>query len=133
MAANCWPILVTALLGAGPATIESAPAPSIPVIEAVGAPCEPRFPFDCPAPWLHGYVQDAPAYGGFYSFRPYNYKHVFVQSQIAVGWGFSPVAPYSQQYWQREHAGQANVVPLELTPSSIVPTGAWKPMPARQR
>ena len=57
--------------------------------------------FDYQAPWLHGYTQEIPAYSGFHSFRPYNYKHVLNQSQIVGGWGLSPASPYSQQYWHR--------------------------------
>ena len=58
---------------------------------------ESRYPFDAQDPWLHGYYQETPAYAGFHAFRPYNYKHVFAQSQLAAEWGGSPTAPYSHQ------------------------------------
>ncbi len=46
------------------------------------------YPYDQQDPWLHGYFQRYPAYGGFSSFRPYNYRHVFAQTQLAGTWGF---------------------------------------------
>lgn len=62
---------------------------------------EPLFPYDSQYPWMHGYFQEMPAYGGFTYFRPFNYKHVMPQSQTAGGWGMSPTMPYSQQFWHR--------------------------------
>jgi hypothetical protein len=59
------------------------------------------YPYDQQDPWLHGQFQRVPAYGGFASFRPYNYRHVFSQTQIAGGWGASHGMPYSQQFWNR--------------------------------
>jgi hypothetical protein len=68
------------------------------------------YPYDGPEPWLHGYFQEIPAYGGYTAFRPYNYKHVLSQSQTAGGWGLNPTMPYSQQFWHRYHA-QATMSP----------------------
>ena len=59
------------------------------------------YPYDAQYPWLHGYFQEMPAYGGYKSFRPYNYKHVLSQTQAAGGWGLSPQMGYSQQFWHR--------------------------------
>lgn len=59
------------------------------------------YPYDQQDPWLHGYYQRYPAYGGFASFRPYNYRHVFSQTQIASGWGSAHGMPYSQQFWNK--------------------------------
>ena len=59
------------------------------------------YPYDQQDPWLHGYFQRYPAYGGFASFRPYNYRHVFSQTQIATGWGSAHGMPYSQQFWNK--------------------------------
>ncbi len=107
MAASCWPVFVSALLGAGPATVMPAPqanvmpAPQANVVETTVAPADARYCFDWQAPWLHGYTQAIPAYSGFHSFRPYNYKHILNQSQIVGSWGLSPASPYSQQYWHR--------------------------------
>jgi hypothetical protein len=62
---------------------------------------EMRYPFDQSDPWLHGYFQEMPAYGGYSSFRPYNYKHVFSHAQVGAMWGMPYSQPYSQDYFQR--------------------------------
>lgn len=59
------------------------------------------YPFDQQETWIHGHFQRYPSYGGYASFRPYNYKHVAAQSQIAGGWGAPLGMPYSQQFWNR--------------------------------
>jgi hypothetical protein len=60
------------------------------------------YPYDRQDPWLHGQYQRVPAYGGFARFRPYNYRHVFAQSQISTNvWGSPHGMPYSQQFWNR--------------------------------
>jgi len=59
------------------------------------------FPYDQQDPWLHGFFQEVPAFGGYASFRPYNYKHSLSQSRIATSWGMPGVLPYSQQFWHR--------------------------------
>ncbi|HQX51244.1 MAG TPA: hypothetical protein PLY87_04335 [Planctomycetaceae bacterium] len=59
------------------------------------------YPYDQQDPWLHGHFQRVPAYGGFSSFRPYNYRHVFAQTQLAQTWGHAHGMPYSQQFWNR--------------------------------
>lgn len=85
------------------------------------------YPYDAQYPWLHGYFQEIPAYGGYVSFRPYNWKHVLSQSQAAAGWGLSPTMPYSQQFWHRYQAEatmspRGGVMPLRSHP--IVPSSA---------
>lgn len=65
---------------------------------------EPLYYYDDQEPWKHGYLQIMPYYGGNHTFRPYNYHHVFNQSQTAAGWGMNPVLPYSQQFWARYEA-----------------------------
>lgn len=107
MTRTCRTIMVSgvlsAVLGTIPAALSAAPPASTPAAMVSEAACgEGRYPYDAPAPWLHGYFQETPAYGGFHVFRPYNYKHVFVQSQIAAEWGASPTAPYSH------HTGRPN-------------------------
>ena len=62
---------------------------------------EPLFRYDDQERWKHGWVRAMPYYEGFHSFRPYNYHHVFSQSQTASGWGMPAVMPYSQQFWHR--------------------------------
>ena len=97
-----------------PVGLEVPPAPPSELQPAIDAPppppealegvySEPRLPADAQEPWLHGYIQEIPAYGGFNSARPYNYKHVQPQAQTAGGWGMSPQAPYSQQFWGGYH------------------------------
>jgi len=66
-----------------------------------GGSSDQLYPYDAPDPWMHGYFQNMPAYGGFQYFRPYNYKHALSQSSTAGRWGMSPVMPYSQQFWHR--------------------------------
>lgn len=62
---------------------------------------EPLYSYDDQDRWKHGWLQIMPYYGGFHSFRPYNYHHVFGQSQTAIGWGMPGTMPYSQQFWHR--------------------------------
>ena len=59
------------------------------------------YPYDQQDRWLHGHFQRVPSYGGFSSFRPYNYRHVFAQTQLAQSWGHTHGMPYSQQFWNR--------------------------------
>ncbi|MBI1312260.1 hypothetical protein GC176_13305 [bacterium] len=59
------------------------------------------YPLDSAEPWLHGYFQEIPAYGGYTLFRPHNYKNVLAQMDVAAGWGISPVMPYSHQWYHR--------------------------------
>lgn len=59
------------------------------------------YPFDQQETWIHGHFQRYPAYGGFSSFRPYNYRHVMAQSQIAAASGAPHGMPYSQQFWNK--------------------------------
>ena len=59
------------------------------------------YPFDSPEPWLWGYFQEIPAYGGYASFRPHNYKHVLAQMDVAGRWGISPTMAYSHQWYHR--------------------------------
>lgn len=67
------------------------------------------YPFDRQDPWLHGQYQRIPAYGGFSTFRPYNYRHVFAQTQIATSvWGAPHGQPYSQQFWNRYRTDYLN-------------------------
>ena len=62
------------------------------------------YPYDQQDPWLHGQYQRVPSFGGYNSFRPYNYRHVAPQAQIAAGWGATNGMTYSQQFWN-QHRG----------------------------
>jgi len=67
------------------------------------------YPFDRQDPWLHGQIQRLPAYGGYSAFRPYNYRHVLSQTQIATNvWGATHGQPYSQQFWNRYRTDYLN-------------------------
>ncbi len=126
MGANCWPVVLTAILGAYPLDVAAA-APPDSVGVPVGEACaEARYPFDAQDAWIHGYIQEIPPYGGFNSFRPYNYKHVWTQSQLAAQWGTSATAPYSQQFWQR-YRGQAST---DVAVSRIVRPVEERKLPA---
>jgi hypothetical protein len=99
-----WAVLMSAVLGAVPTVVSASPPVAAPVSAGSCSPTnvvecgEDRYCYDAPNPWIHGYFQETPAYAGFHAFRPYNYKHVFAQSQLAAGWGASPTAPYSHQF-----------------------------------
>lgn len=86
------------------------------------------YPYDQQDPWLHGHFQRYPAYGGFSSFRPYNYRHVFSQTQIATGWGAAHGMPYSQQFWNKYRGGYLN----GNLHSQSVPSQGYPMMPAAQ-
>ncbi len=103
-----------------------------------GGLSDQMLPYDTQDPHHHGYYQRMPAYGGFNSFRPYNYKHALSQAQAAGGWGLPPVMPYSQQFWNRykfrasgvqpnlpnfSHQNFHNVGPA--TPPGTQPTGYY--------
>lgn len=76
-----------------------------------GGLSDQMLPYDTQDPQHHGYYQRMPAYGGFNSFRPYNYKHALSQAQAAGGWGLPPVMPYSQQFWNRYKFRASGVQP----------------------
>lgn len=93
-------------------------APGIPGGGASTQGAEQLYNYDAREPWIHGHFQEIPAYGGYFSFRPYNYKHVLSQSQVAGGWGMSPTMPYSHEYFRRarEHGHfeqRTSALPME--------------------
>jgi hypothetical protein len=77
------------------------------------------YPYDQQDPWLHGHFQRYPAYGGFASFRPYNYRHVFSQTQISTAWGSAHGMPYSQQFWNKYRPNYLN--------GELHAQSAWQP------
>lgn len=103
----------------GPSENPNAPVP----VRAYGqygfeGSAEQRLPQDTQLNWVHGYHQEIPAYGGYATFRPNNYKDVLSQSQTAAGWGERPAMPYSQQFWHK-YQDQATMLKL----SRIQPAG----------
>ncbi len=86
------------------------------------------YPYDQQDPWLHGYFQRYPAYGGFSSFRPYNYRHVFAQTQLAGTWGLPHGMPYSQQFWNKYRGSYLD----QNLHSQAMPEAAPQTIPAGQ-
>ena len=72
-----------------------------PVSPGGGPVTDPYLNYDAYEPWVHGYWQELPAFGGYAYFRPYNYRHVYVQSEVAASWATSAQMPYSQEYFRR--------------------------------
>ncbi|MFN0196840.1 MAG: hypothetical protein ACKVT0_08830 [Planctomycetaceae bacterium] len=87
----------------------------------IGGSGDQLYPYDAPEPWLHGYFQEMPAYAGYAHFRPHNYKHVFSQSQVSAGWGYSAEFPYSHQFWHRYEAAAAMKLHLPEYPTPSDP------------
>lgn len=103
---------------------------------------DPTYIYDAEQPWVHGYWQEIPAYGGQHFFKPYNYKHVFSQSQVAGAWGMSPNLPYSHEYFRRiydQHAleqktSQTNYEVRQSELAQLEPgIRAWGPAPSRRK
>ena len=100
------------------------------------------YPYDQQDPWLHGHFQRVPSYGGFASFRPYNYRHVFAQTQLAQQWGHAHGMPYSQQFWNRYrssylegnlHSAYQPEIPNPQTQSYPAPTYPGQAYPQQQQ
>jgi hypothetical protein len=98
-----------------------------PVSPGGGPVTDPYLNYDAYEPWVHGYWQELPAFGGYAYYRPYNYRHVYVQSEVAASWGTSAQMPYSQEYYRR--AREQGI--LEQRTTAITRPG-W-PLVYRQR
>ncbi len=86
--------------------------------------CPPlMYPFTQTDPWLHGYFQRHPVYGGYTQFRPYNYRDIAAQAQIAVQHGAPAGMPYSHQFWNRYRRYYLNNQP-HINSDGFAP-GAW--------
>ena len=161
MSMTLWSTLLTAFAGAGPLESEQPPLPPqivssnhsnggpgssevvfsdphgrfpvesghYPVTEIPYA--DQLYPYDTSLPWMHGYFQEIPAYGGFHFFRPYNYRHVLSQTQAAGGWGMPPTMAYSHTYWRRYHLIAVSPPPplgrLPLRQIAPSPSGIHQP------
>lgn len=129
MTGAIWTVALAAALGQAP---YPAPVPEVggpAPVTATGGQYghEQLYPYDAYDNWVHGHFQEIPAYGGFHFFRPYNYKHLLSQSQVAGGWGMSPTMPYSQEYFRKFAPATS---PLDVPEGSMpirrqVP--AWQP------
>ncbi len=72
-----------------------------------GGTTDTLLPFDSQEAWMHGYFQEMGPSPGSHYFRPYNYKHVLSQVDLAYRWGQPQGMPYSQQWWHRYHSRAA--------------------------
>ena len=72
-----------------------------------GSDGDTLLPYDSQEAWMHGYFQEIGPYPGSHYFRPYNYKHVLSQVDLAYRWGQPQGMPYSQQWWHRYHSRAA--------------------------
>ena len=90
------------------------------------------YPFDSPEPWLHGHFQELPAYSGYSSFRPHNYKHVLAQMQVASRWGIPATMPYSHQWYHRyrQRAGMHPSWDTRLSATGPAPAQNYAASPA---
>lgn len=92
---------------------------------------EPLYAYDDLDPWKHGWIQVIPYYGGYHSYRPYNYKQLLSQSAQAAVWGMPHSMPYSQQFYHRYenfagadvHARSMQPLPYQSHRSAMVPPG----------
>lgn len=89
------------------------------------------LPWDTQEAWMHSYFQEIGAYPGYTHFRPYNYKHVFAQTDLSYRWGQPQGMPYSQQWWHRYQV-RASLTPPIQTQMSQTQTNYDVEM-ARQR
>lgn len=87
---------------------------------------EPLYQYDDREPWKHGWFQVIPYYGGYHSFRPYNYKQVYSQSAQAAAWGMPHTMPYSQQFYHRYE----NLAGHELPDISAIHRSPFGPHPS---
>lgn len=72
------------------------------------------LPFDTQEAWMHSYFQEIGAYPGYAHFRPYNYKHVFSQTDLSYRWGQPHGLPYSQQWWHRYQTRASLTPPVQV-------------------
>lgn len=96
----------------------------------VSGASEPLYPYDDQEVWKHGWIQVMPFYGGYHSYRPYNYKNVLSQSAQSASWGMSPTAPYSQQFYHRYETVTGAGVPMSAiqnSPYGPHPSAGYQP------
>ncbi len=86
---------------------------------------ETLFRYDDQEPWKHGWKKQMNYHEGWHSFRPYNYHHVFGQTQAAAAWGQQ--MPYSQQWWHRYQSPSAQYNHLQGQPLTAMPQYAGPP------
>lgn len=119
MRRSVWTVVVFALIAS------QGLAQEFPIGGPVPSASEPLFPYDDQEVWKHGWIQIMPYYGGYHSYRPYNYKNVFSQSAQSASWGMSPTAPYSQQFYHRYETVTGAGIPM-----SAIQNGPYGPHPS---
>ena len=105
-------VLLTAGFG-GPVLAQDYTGPS-----SIGSQ-ETLFRYDDQEPWKHGWKKQMNYHEGWHSFRPYNYHHVYGQSQTAAAYGQS--MPYSQQWWHRYQSVSSQYNHLQGQPPMAMP------------
>ncbi len=109
-----------------------------------GSNCDTLLPWDSQEAWMHGYIQEIGPYAGYHFYRPYNYKHVFAQADLAYRWGQPQGMPYSQQWWHKYHSrasinptGQSQMTTQTQTNSAydveMARLRAWRDFQAEQQ
>lgn len=98
------------------------------------------LPWDSQEAWMHGYFQEISPYSGYHFYRPYNYKHVFSQADLAYRWGQPQGMPYSQQWWHKyqDRAAmnpgvQAQVSQTDMYQAEMARLRAWRDFQAEQQ
>ena len=98
------------------------------------------LPWDSQEAWMHGYFQEISPYSGYHFYRPYNYKHVFSQADLAYRWGQPHGMPYSQQWWHKyqDRAAmnpgvQAQVSQTDAYQTEMARLRAWRDFQAEQQ
>jgi hypothetical protein len=90
---------------------------------------ETLYRYDDQEPWKHGWKKQMPYHEGYQAFRPYNYHHVFGQTQTAAAYGQS--MPYSQQWWHRYQSVSAQYNHLQGQPPMAMPQYNGGPAPVQ--
>ena len=124
MRRNVWTVVVFALIAS------KGLAQDFTIGDPVPSASEPLFPYDDQEVWKHGWIKVIPYYGGYHSYRPYNYKNVFSQSAQSASWGMSPTAPYSQQFYHRYETITGAEVPMSAiqnSPYGPHPSAGYQP------
>lgn len=94
---------------------------------------EQLYPFARQDPWLHGQYQRVPSYGGYSSFRPYNYRHVAPQAYMTAQFGavsaMSTSRLSSNRNLQNAASSRSQIQSSSMPGPSSTNTSVLKPTP----